>query len=158
MCLVGKRAAQRVRAGQPARQHDGIRLRAYRAVGARQGLDQRKPRRRNQAHGFLQEAAIARGGRSAEGRHRPVLWPGKDLPVGTSLRGGVAPPRPAGEGPRSGKAGTRGADRDRASRGAGRSPAQARSTRTRYGGSDERRPLQHGYPQVPEGRRGYLAA
>ena len=34
---------------------------------------------------------------SAEGRHRPILRPGENLPLGTGLRGGVASPGPTGK-------------------------------------------------------------
>ena len=45
----------------------------HRAVGARQGFDQRQSDGRHEADGLFPQAAIARGGHSAERRHRPVL-------------------------------------------------------------------------------------
>ena len=42
-CLPGRhRPAERLRPDHPARQHDGVRRRAYRPVGARHGLDRRE--------------------------------------------------------------------------------------------------------------------
>src|SRR4029077_7061939 len=131
-----RRPTGRVPPGETAWQHDGVRRRAPRDLGARPGLDRHHPRQRDQGHRLFPEAAAPGVGPPAQGRHRALLRHRGGPPLRAGLRGGVAAAGAGGEGPRSGEEGLRGADRGGARRGPRGQAARSRSSRrgSRRGG------------------------